>query len=180
MYCWQKEAKWRMDEWRPFSDHSATISFPFLVCMTPQWTWKYLAPFCPKQYIHGFQPWPIVWWAMNLDLKKKTIIAQSTKHMGTCWMEDELKKLMQYSIRPIGILFACKRESDSSALRVPKDLASEEITFERLHSFKWFIPLIASSTKLGVQFKVVLCCTYKSNRADRTLHCWFGCKLVIN
>ena len=36
-----------------------------------------------------------------------------------------LKKLMQYSMRPIGILFAGKRESNPSGLIVPNDLASK-------------------------------------------------------
>ena len=43
----------------------------------------------------------------------------------TCCTDVALKKLMQYSMRPMGILLAGKRESDPSGLSVPNDLASK-------------------------------------------------------
>ena len=45
--------------------------------------------------------------------------------MGYLLHGCSIKKITQYSMRPMGILLAGKRESDPSGLSVPNDLATK-------------------------------------------------------
>jgi len=96
----------------------------------------------------------------------------------TCRVEEDVKNIAAYSIRPIGILLAGNNESDSSVLIVPNAFTNRYITFERPHSLKCTIPLSASSRKSSGRDPIGLF-RFKNleNSFDSTEHCWCADKV---